>query len=223
METIRLSARLQAVAALIPPGARVIDVGTDHAMLPVYLAQTGISSHIWASDINAGPLHSAERLVRSCGVSDRVFLRQTDGLDGFSRADADCVVIAGMGGETMLSILSGAPWTRDGVLLILEPQSKQELLRRWLTSNGYAIGSERLVRDAGRLYPVLTASGGCAPSYTEAEYHLGKWTQICEDPLLPAYLSMLEKRIRKAAPFDAAADALLRELNTIETRLSDHA
>ncbi len=223
METLHLSPRLAAIAALVPQDARVIDVGTDHAMLPVYLAQTARAAHIWASDINAGPLQSAERLVRSAGVSDRVNLRQTDGLRGFTRADADCVVIAGMGGETMLSILIEAAWTREDVLLILEPQTKQDVLRRWLVGHGYAVTSEQLVRDAGRIYPFLTVTGGTSALYSEAEYHLGRWEQIGGDPLLPEYLCSLIKRISHAAPYDADARKLLEELITMKSRRKDHA
>ena len=191
-----------AVAALVPKNAHVIDVGTDHAMLPVYLAQTGGAEHIWASDLREGPLRSASRLVEEMGTGDRVGLRLTDGLQGFTRTDGDTVVIAGMGGETMVSILSGAEWIRDNVLLILEPQSKQAVLRRWLTDSGFCIQSERLVQDAGRIYPIMTATAGKAPVYTEAEYHTGLLAQIGMDPLFSKYLRSLQKRADTAAPYD---------------------
>ena len=91
---IRLSPRLRALAGLVPAGARVIDVGTDHAMLPVWLAQTGCCPHVWASDVRSGPLEGAKRLVERTETSGCVELRRTDGLQGFSRNDGDTVVIA---------------------------------------------------------------------------------------------------------------------------------
>lgn len=219
MNIIRLSPRLRAVAELVPPGARVIDVGTDHGLLPVWLIQNGRAEHVWASDLREGPLQSAARLVSETGTEERIGLRLTDGLQGFSRSDADTVVIAGMGGETMISILSEADWL-SGVLLILEPQTKQALLRRWLAENGYSVGSEQLVRDAGRIYPILTARTGISNSYTDAEYHTGLWELIHGDPLLPDYLASLIKRAQSAAPYDHEAAALAAALESMKRRLS---
>ena len=216
MNTIRLSARLSAVAELVPQNARVIDVGTDHAMLPVWLVQTRRAAHVFASDIRSGPLENAARLIRETDTGEQIELRQTDGLQGFSREDGDTVVIAGMGGETMVSILSSAPWLRDDVLLILEPQSKQDILRRWLAANGFAITGERLVRDAGRLYPILTAVSGSMPECREIEYHTGRLTLIGNDPLIGEYLAILRKRFASAAPYDLQAKALLHDLDTME-------
>lgn len=218
MNTIRLSARLSAVAEYVPQDARVIDVGTDHAMLPVWLIQTGRASHVWAADIHAGPLEGAARLIRETNTGEQIRLRQTDGLSGFSREDGDTVVIAGMGGETMVSILSAAPWLHSGVLLILEPQSKQDVLRRWLISNGFSIITERLVRDAGHLYPILTAASGSEPEYTELEYYTGHRELIGGDPLLGEHLAALRKRAASAAPYDPRAKELLDSLIDLEER-----
>lgn len=218
---IHLSPRLAAVAALVPPGAAVIDVGTDHAMIPVWLVQTGRSPKVLATDIRSGPLQSAAALLEKTRTGDRIRLLQTDGLDGVSPRDGDTVILAGMGGETMISILSAAPWTREGALLILEPQSKGADLRRWLIQSGYQIGSERLVEDAGRLYPILTAVGGQAPDYTQAELHLGRLAQIGQDSLFPRYLALMRARTAKAAPYDPTAGALLAAYDDIQRRL-DH-
>lgn len=218
MNTIRLSARLSAIAELVPQGARVIDVGTDHAMLPVWLIQTRRASHVWASDIRQGPLDSAARLIRETQTGEHIDLRLTDGLSGFSGEDGDAVVVAGMGGETMVSILSAAPWLHDDVLLILEPQSKQDVLRRWLAGNGFVITGEHIVRDAWRMYPILTAVSGSAPQCPEAEYYTGRWELICGDPLFGEYLAALMKRVSTAAPYDPQARALLDELKAMEER-----
>lgn len=220
MHTIHLSSRLLAVAELVPPGGHVIDVGTDHGMLPVWLVQTGRAEHVWASDLRSGPLQSAERLIAETGTGERIDLRLTDGLQGFSADDADTVVIAGMGGETMVSILAAAPWLHEGVSLILQPQSKQGVLRRWLAENGFTVTCERLVRDAGRIYPILTAEDGISPPYTEAEYHIGRWTKICHDPLLPEFLTAVIRRVSAAAAYDASQGCLLDELQDMKVRLN---
>lgn len=216
---VRLSKRLAAVAAHIPAGAAVIDVGTDHGLIPVYLAQNGLAKNIIASDINEGPLQSAATLVQETGTGECIRLFVRDGLEGFSRADANCVVIAGMGGENMAAILAAAPWTKDAVTLVLEPQSKSDVLRAFLIENGYEIGGESLVSDAGRIYPILTARGGSAPAYTLPELHLGKWEQIASQPLLPRYLETILRRQEKAAKYDKNAAALHEQLLQWKERL----
>lgn len=213
---VRLSSRLAALAALVPEHTPVIDVGTDHAMLPVWLVQTGRSPWAIGTDIRPGPLRTAAALVEETCLSGRVRLVLTDGLTGLEPVPDAAVTVAGMGGETIVSILSAAPWIREGPTLILSPQSKRAELRRWLISSGYEITSERLVKDAGRIYPILTARGGAAPPYTEAELHLGRLDQIGSDPLFREYLSLMRARAAKAAPYDGAAARLLEEYRNIQ-------
>jgi tRNA (adenine22-N1)-methyltransferase len=189
----------------------VIDVGTDHARLPVWLVQTGRAQHVWASDLRKGPLQSAAQLVEDTGTGEHIQLRLTDGLEGFSSADGDTVTIAGMGGETMISILAPATWTKKDTLLVLEPQSKQAVLRQWLVEHGYCIVAESLVADAGRIYPILQVQGGPSPAYTPGELHTGRYSQIAQDPLFAEYLSQLIRRCQAAAAYDTKAQALLTE------------
>ena len=215
---IHLSPRLGAVADLVTPGAAVIDVGTDHAMVPVWLVQTGRASRVLATDIRPGPLESAGALVAHTGTAGSIRLLRTDGLAGVGPEDGDTVIIAGMGGETIVSILAAAPWTREGTRLILAPQSKRAALRRFLTGNGYAIGAERLVEDGGRIYPILTAAGGVSPPYSEAELHLGLLPQAGDELLFDPYLDRMIRRAAKAAPYDGAAAKLLEAYEEIKRR-----
>ncbi len=219
MVNVHLSPRLSAIAQLSPPGARVIDVGTDHAMLPVWLAQTGAAAHVWASDIRPGPLSRARALVTETGTGNTVELRLTDGLRGFTKNDGDTVVIAGMGGETIVSILSAAPWVKDGVFLVLSPHTRQDALRLWLSENGFCITGELLVKDAGRVYPIILAGAGQSPAYSRAELHTGLFSQVSAQPLFGEYLARLIKRAAAAAPFDEKARALLAQYKTMEARL----
>ena len=206
---------------MVPEGARAIDVGTDHAMIPVWLVQTGRCSHVLATDIRSGPLENAAALIEHTGTGGAIRLMQTDGLAGVVPDDVDTVILAGMGGETMIHILAAAPWTAEGgELLILEPQSKRSDLRRWLIDYGYVITSERLAEDAGRIYPILTARGGPSPVYSEAEMHLGRLEQITGDPLFGRWLDALLAQAAKAAPYDHAAAALVKEYDDIKRRLA---
>lgn len=216
---IHLSSRLAAVAEQVPSGASVVDVGTDHAMVPVWLVQSGRASRVLATDIRPGPLQSATALIEKTGTGEHIRLMRTDGLTGVGPEDGDTVILAGMGGETMLAIISAAAWTKTGTLLILEPQSKRAELRRWLIENGYRIQAERLVEDAGRVYPILRVRGGVSPAYSAAELHTGLLDQIEDDPLFARYLDALRAQAAKAAPFYPAAAALLEEYDAIRRRL----
>lgn len=190
-------------------------------MVPVWLVQSGRCPSVLATDVRSGPLESARALLEKNGTADRIRLMQTDGLTGIGPADGDTVILAGMGGETMIDILAAAPWPREeGTLLILEPQSKKADLRRFLLDNGYEILTEQLVRDARRVYPILTARSGEGRAYTEAELQLGLLEQVENDPLFGEYLDMMRAQAEKAAPYDEAAAALVKEYDEIKRRLS---
>lgn len=192
-----LSKRLEAVARLVPPGSRVIDVGTDHGYVPVWLVSSGISDRALAADIAPNPLDKARQTAAEYGCSDRIDFILCDGLAGCDPDGVDTVIIAGMGGETIAGILDRAPWTREK-RLILQPMTKPEILRRWLTASGYAIGREVLAEDAGRIYPILTATGGDSPPLSEAEFQTGQTALFFENPLADSYLDHLIKRAAQA-------------------------
>jgi len=161
MKQKKLSERLKALADYIDDGASVADIGTDHGFLPVYLAQAGLVKSIFASDISRASLDSAKQAAADAGVSEAITFIFAPGLDGISPTDVDTVIIAGLGGETILSILMDAPWTgRSGIKLILQPQSKIELLCRFLYDNGYLINETKSVLDKGKRYTILYVSGG---------------------------------------------------------------
>jgi len=155
--TIKLSNRLQAIADFIKRGASVVDIGTDHGYLPVYLAMNNIASSIIASDISAGSLAAARRSAEKYDVTERVTLINAPGLEGVSEDSADTIVIAGVGGETMVSILQGAPWIKNGKTLILQPQSKLKEILNFLSENDFKIVNAKLVHDKKKQYIVLVS------------------------------------------------------------------
>ena len=157
IEKLHLQPRLHLLADLVPQGAKLADIGTDHGYLPVYLLQKGRIASAIAADIGRAPLEHARRTARQYGVEDDMRFLCCDGLQGIGPEDVDTVVVAGMGGETIMHILSQASWTKAGsTLLLLQPMTKQEDLRRWLNENGYAQCAERLVQDKDYLYPIFT-------------------------------------------------------------------
>ena len=158
---LQLQPRLQCIASLVPQGARLADVGTDHGYLPVWLLQHGRIESAIASDINALPLDHARATAREYSVTERMDFRLCPGLAKIKAEECDAIAIAGMGGETILGILDAAPWTHEGVhTLILQPQTKVDLLRCWLCGHGYRFLSETLVRDKGAALRRLPCESG---------------------------------------------------------------
>lgn len=194
---LALQPRLHLLARLVPEGCRLTDVGTDHGYLPVALLQQGRIAAAIASDIGAEPLEHARRTAMQYGV-DGMDFRLCAGLSGVAPEETDVIVIAGMGGETIISILQDAPWTADGQhRLLLQPMTKAAALRHWLTDNGYTFTDERLVEDKGRIYPILCVKGGVFRPLTEAEALCG--VLLADDPLYAAYLTEHITKLRRSA------------------------
>lgn len=197
-EKLELGPRLRAIADLVPPDCRCLaDIGTDHGYVPAALLLAGRVGRAVAADVGALPLDHARRTAARCGVEDRMDLRLGDGLSVLSPGEADVIVIAGMGGDTIAGILAAAPWSRDGPLLLLQPMSRACELRRWLPEQGYAVRAETLVQDKGVLYPILTVRGGEMPAVGEAQAWGGIGLE--GDPLWGLYLADRLLRLRRAA------------------------
>lgn len=158
-----LDARLAAAAAYVRPGSTVADIGCDHGKLSAWLAGSRRCPLVFACDLREGPLQKARE---TCAPwADRVVFRLGSGLKVLAPGEAQDIVIAGMGAETIMEILDAAPWVFDGRYnLILVPATKHSLLRRWLARRGFALQSETLCTAAGRWYAVMNAryTGVCA-------------------------------------------------------------
>lgn len=221
---LRLSPRLRCLADCVSEGARLADVGTDHGYLPVWLLLEGRISGALATDVNAEPLSHARRTAEAYGVEERIGFRLCDGLDGVAPDEADTIAIAGMGGETIADILSRAPWTlKREITLLLQPMTKPDILRLWLVENGYRIASERLVRDNGKLYAVVTATAGESAPLTPAQAYCG--IALGSDPLYGAYVDERLKKLRRAAQGlrrsnDADKAARIAELESVIAELA---
>lgn len=194
-----LSPRLQGVAEMIPEGARLADVGTDHAYLPAWLLQNGRIPSAIASDVREGPLSRARATARACGCFERMSFRLCDGLSGIAPEEVDALVIAGMGGETIANILEAAPWVKEKDFpIILQPMSTQAELRGWLWRNGFLCLREKTVFEGETLYSIILARQGGAVPMTPAEEWAGRQYPGMEDPLRGLLLDHLLGRVRRA-------------------------
>ena len=219
---VKISNRLMTAAALVTQGYTLADVGTDHGYIPIYLLQQKKIPAAIAMDINEGPLERAKKHIALYGLQAYIQTRLSDGVAALKPGEVEAVLIAGMGGETIIAILSAAPWTRNGHMLLLQPMTKAADLRHWLAGNGYTFTAECLVEDKGRVYPILTVTGGAHRSLTEAEALCGILLE--GDPLYGAYLAEHAAKLRRSAEglrrssdpngpaLAAQADALAAEL-----------
>jgi len=191
-----LSRRMQLVAEMVTKGSRCADIGCDHGYVAIWLYKTGRSPHVIAADVRKDPLKSAQENAIAFGCADNVECRLGDGLTVLKRDEADSIIIAGMGGKTMISILDGSPDIRDAASeLILEPQSEAKEVRRYLYANGFEIADESFVREENKYYPVIKAvRAGKAAEVSEEEYLFGPCLIKKKDPLLK---EMIEKRQRE--------------------------
>lgn len=158
---MELSPRLAAIASLIPPGSPVADIGTDHALLPLYLVSTGRSPRVIATEMNEKPYQAAGRQVLAAGAAGRVQVRRGDGLEAIGPGEVEVIVIAGMGGGTISGILERSRGVLAGVSrLVLQPMSDAPALRVWLVQNGWCLADEELAKEDGKFYVIIAAEPG---------------------------------------------------------------
>ena len=224
---MELTPRLRAIADQVPQGARFADIGTDHGHLPVWLLLVGRVDHATATDLRAGPLGRARDTAKRFAVEGRMDFRLCDGLSAIRPGEADTVAIAGMGGETIVSILEAAPWTKTDTLLLPQPMTGFAELRQWLQRNGYQIHSEHIACEGKRLYSIWRVTGGEMQPLTPAELWAGRQNS---GPFRREYLAMLRKKAEKALLGQQAArtpdaavaeelDAVLSGLTMMEKEL----
>lgn len=150
--------RLRLCAGFVRDGAKLADIGTDHAYLPVWLCQTGKCPSAVAADINPEPLKRGALTVAEAGLSDRIKTRLSDGLSEICSDEADDIVIAGMGGELIAKILGDSELSREPEKrFILQPMTKSEALIKWLCDNGFEIIGQDCCVAAGKCYTVILA------------------------------------------------------------------
>ena len=212
MRHLELSSRLRLLADWVRPGARIADVGTDHAYLPVWLTLHGRVASAIASDLREGPLARARETGKACGAAGIDF-RLCDGLSGIQPGEADTIIIAGMGGENIAAILAAASWTADGAhTLLLQPQTRAEDLRRFLSEHGCRVVREALVRDRGILYPCMEVTAG-QETLTLGQIYGG--ARLLHDPLGEQYI------IAKIIRLESAVAGLNRAGNLENQKKAD--
>ena len=213
-----LSRRLQVCCNFISPGDRVADIGCDHGYLGIHLLLSGIARSVIASDVNEGPLQSAVINAEKYGVREKITFFLSNGVQNIPR-DFDVMVCAGMGADTMISILEAAPWLKSNQYrLVLQCQSKTPMLRQYLSEQGWRIAEETVLRDGRFLYTVMEVwYQPDYPKLTPGEHFFPP--ALMENPALelPEYFQRILFSLNRAAKYQSDPYILgaLEELNEL--------
>ncbi len=220
---IPISSRLKTCCGFVSPGERVADIGTDHGYVGIWLLQQGIARSVIASDIAPGPLSAARVNAQKYGFSDRMEFYLSDGVQAIPR-DFDTMICAGMGADTMISILSAAPWLCSSQYrLILQCQSKTHTLRRYLSDNGWRIFEETVIRDGRFLYTVMEVIYQPGYTLTPGEWYFPPALLENPGPEVPEYYNRVTANLRVAVSSrkDLADPELVAALKELEALPQD--
>ena len=196
-----LSPRLSTVANLVTQGHKIADIGTDHAYIPIFLVKKKRIPHALAMDIRHGPLEIARENIKRAKLANHIEVRQSDGLKNLKAHEVDSIVVAGMGGNLTIKILS-ENWqvTRQIKECILQPQSDIEEVRTFLVDKGFTFIKEEMVEDAGKYYPMMKVTpphtsktnsdkAMVCERWSELELKFGKLLLKRKNPTLKRFLS----------------------------------
>ncbi|AVO58466.1 tRNA (adenine(22)-N(1))-methyltransferase [Pseudomonas chlororaphis] len=191
-----LSLRLERVAAHVPAGARLADIGSDHGYLPVALLRRGVIAAAVAGEVALTPFHAAQRSVRENALGSDITVRLANGLAAIEPEDGiTAISLCGMGGETIRDILdSGKARLNGQERLILQPNGGEQPLRQWLMDNGYRILCEELLRENRFDYEIIVAERAGPVSYSARELYFGPLQMQARSP---AFLDKWQRRLRQ--------------------------
>ncbi len=205
---MRLSRRLESILALTRGGGTAADIGTDHGYAAIELVRRGLCPRVIACDIRPGPLSRAQEHIRLAGLSGQIETRLGDGLERVEPGEAKTLLIAGIGGPLMTTILErGAETAQAAEELILSPQSDLGAFRRFLLTHGYRIETEKALEEDGKYYVILRVCPGQEELWKEEELQYGRVLLQRGEPLL-------RKRLEREIDRDRALLLRLSEAGT---------
>ncbi|UVM64210.1 tRNA (adenine(22)-N(1))-methyltransferase TrmK [Pseudomonas sp. B21-010] len=209
-----LSMRLERVAAHMPAGARLADIGSDHAYLPVALLRRGAIAMAVAGEVALTPFRAAERTVGENGLEQQISVRLANGLASIEPEDGiTAISLCGMGGETIRDILdSGKARLSGQERLILQPNGGEQPLRQWLMENDYRILCEEVLRENRFYYEIIVAERTGPVTYTAEELYFGPLQLQARTPIfLAKWQRLLRQKQKTLTSFAKARQAVPEE------------
>ena len=206
--------RLERVAAHMPAGARLADIGSDHAYLPVALLRRGVIAAAVAGEVALTPLRAAERTVRENDLEQQVSVRLANGLAAIEPEDGiTAISLCGMGGETIRDILdSGKARLSGHERLILQPNGGEQPLRQWLMENDYRILCEEVLRENRFYYEIIVAERVGPVTYTAEQLYFGPLQMQARTPTFRAkWQRLLRQKQKTLASFAQARQTVPEE------------
>lgn len=213
-----LDSRLALCADFVRDGAKVADIGTDHAYLPVWLCRIGKCPSAVAADINPDPLQRGIETIEHYGMGGKITARLSNGLQNIKSDEADDVVIAGMGGELITNIMQDCNFAKDSTKhFILQPMTRSEVLIKWLCENGYEILKRDCCVAAKKCYTVLLVKySGEIITRDESYYYLAKLTpktNVTHHRFVKSQINRLLKQAKGDVRFAVLAKRLEESIN----------
>ncbi|MFQ6726040.1 tRNA (adenine(22)-N(1))-methyltransferase TrmK [Limosilactobacillus reuteri] len=219
-----LSARLACVASLVPAGARVADIGSDHAYLPAALVLDGKIDFAIAGEVVKGPYENAVREIKDHQLEGRVIPRLADGLAAIEPADkVDTITIAGMGGSLIASILEKDKNQLTGIKrLVLQPNVGESQLREWLMNNYYQIMNEKIIEEDNHIYEIIVAEPSVVPfRYSKYELDFGPFLLENKGPVFrKKWQEYLQREAHVIDQMQKAQQPPVKKINEINKFLS---
>lgn len=195
---MKITKRLERVASHISKGSIVLDIGTDHGYIPVFLVKKGVSPSAIAADVNKKPLDKAKELIAENKMNDKVETRLGSGFEIIKDGEVDEVIIAGMGGVLISDLITAAGEIPKKLKkLVLQPMQAQKELRKYLLKNGYEIIEEELVKEDGRIFEIIVVEykgQDFSDGMEEIDFEISKKHKNQNNPL---FIEFLERKIHE--------------------------
>ncbi|WP_318635728.1 tRNA (adenine(22)-N(1))-methyltransferase [Limosilactobacillus reuteri] len=224
MDEKHLSARLACVASLVPAGARVADIGSDHAYLPAALVLDGKINFAIAGEVVKGPYENAVHEIKDHQLEGQVIPRLADGLAAIEPADkVDTITIAGMGGSLIASILEkGKNKLTEIKRLVLQPNVGESQLREWLMNNHYQIMTEKIIEEDNHIYEIIVAEPSVVPfRYSKYELDFGPFLLENKGPVFKKkWQEYLQREAHVIDQMQKAQQPPVKKINEINEFLS---
>lgn len=215
--------RLLDIIGLIDKNKKVIDIGTDHGLVPLYLAKNGISNEILATDISEKSLDKL-RSALTPELENKISTKVTDGFKGIAEDENQVAVIAGMGANTIIDIIDQSlDFAHNLDYMILASNINTEKLRVYLIDNGFEIINDFLTYENGKYYDIIKAKAGRGKNLSVGEMYYGKDDIVDKSEILKEKLNIdyekntaFKKAILKNSKDRKSLDRIEEKLHAIE-------